>query len=69
MDTLDQDLGLDGDTEVVTEDSKEKNERKVTSVGLKQTILNANKKDATSNDDDEVKIEEDSSKEETKTTQ
>lgn len=69
MDTLDQDLGLDGDTEVVTEDSKEKNERKVTSVGLKQTILNANKKDATSNDDDEVKIEDDSSKEETKTTQ
>jgi len=69
VDTLDQDLGLDGDTEVVTEDSKEKNERKVTSVGLKQTILNANKKDATSNDDDEVKIEDDSSKEETKTTQ
>ena len=60
MDTLDQDLGLDD--EAGSEDTK----KKVTSVGLKQNILNANKKDGGDDDDDEVNTGEAAAEEDVK---
>jgi hypothetical protein len=57
VDTLDQDLGLDGD-------DGDESKKKVTSVGLKQNIRNANKKE--SGDDDEVNTEEPAASEDVK---
>lgn len=52
MDTLDQDLNLDED------DSGASEEKKVTSVGLKQNIRDANKKTTGDDDGDEVNIDD-----------
>mmetsp|Transcript_9815 Transcript_9815/g.12154 ORF Transcript_9815/g.12154 Transcript_9815/m.12154 type:complete len:125 (-) Transcript_9815:1992-2366(-) len=57
VDTLDQDLGLDGD-------DGDESKKKVTSVGLKQNIRNANKKE--SGDDDEVNTGEPAASEDVK---
>ena len=63
VDTLDQDLEIDGDDQG-TAISDEQKEKTATSVGLKQNILDANKKDV-DDDDDEVNLEEVKDEEET----
>ena len=58
MDTLDQDLELDGDDDKSSEEKKTETASKptLTTVGLKENIKNANAKteDANEDDDDEV---------------
>lgn len=57
VETLDQDLELDGDDDNKASGEKKKDESgKITSVGLKKTILDANKKNAEG--DDEVNLED-----------
>lgn len=61
VDTLDQDLDLDGDA--AKDDEEKKDKPTITSVGLKESIKNVaaksdERKDSKADDDDEVQLEE-----------